>query len=265
MNMEGVFLCSEYLQSHPLYELFGSDLANLAERDYPGQGIFKGCEIPSIDLDAFERSSDRSNDCTSDGVIGIADVSVCRFSSRRLLLTELRMGYETPKNLDFHNIRQKYIHSSDILHESDPVKTISSEFALIFKRNVAPIAQRKFWSWAKESSKRSAVNWKAYDPESFCNYISYGKTLPLMPTEETVAFVASFCAESHIAYDQLSNLKDKIVNYWWRIKGRNLSVDMEYLSARLSSFLSSVSFPIGEEGELCELLKEDIEEIISRK
>ncbi len=261
--MEGVFLCSEYLQSHPLYSLFGSDLATLAEKDYPAQGIFRGCYIPSIDLDAYEISTDTSNDCTSDSVIGIADADKSRLTARRLLLTELRIGYESPRNLDYQNIRQKYIHSSDILHEFDPGKRISSEFAMIFKKSVVPGAQRKFWSWARESSKKISASWKAYDTESFCNFINYGKDLPLKPSEETFAVVASLCVHSYIGCDDFYTLKEKIENYWWNMKGRNLRVDMEYFSKEIAAYLSSMKFPSGEDGELCELIKEEIEEIIS--
>ena len=40
--MKEVYLCSEYLEDHPLFKLFGSDLASLAQKDYPGKGYFEG-------------------------------------------------------------------------------------------------------------------------------------------------------------------------------------------------------------------------------
>ncbi len=72
--MREVYMCPDYLVSHPLFMDYGSDLATLAKKDYPAKDYFCGKEIPSIDLDEFERNTKRSNDCTADGVVGIADV-----------------------------------------------------------------------------------------------------------------------------------------------------------------------------------------------
>ncbi len=172
------------------------------------------------------------------------------------------MAYENPRNLDFSNIRKKYIHSSEILREFNAEKRIDSNFALIFSKSIAPRARRWISSWAKESSRKDAADWKVFSPESFCNYINYGKTIPLAPSEETVAFVNSLLCENKIGYDKFSMLKDNIESYWWTLKGQNLTVDMEYLADRLLSYLSSVRFPAGDEGMLCELLKEDLEGFI---
>ncbi|MDE6192616.1 MAG: hypothetical protein K2M83_01355 [Muribaculaceae bacterium] len=261
--MKEVYLCSEYLEAHPLFKLFGSDLASLAQKDYPGKGYFEGKSISSIDLDEFERNTKRSNDCTSDGVVGISDVLDSRITNRRLLLTELRMDYVNPKNLDFSNIRKKYIHSSEILREYGADKRINSEFALIFSKNTAPKARRWISSWAKESSKKDAADWRSYDPESFCNYINYGKKLPLRPTSETVVKVAEWCGKDEMSFEELNLLKEKILAYWWVIKGKNRFVDLEYISGKLQLFLSEVSFASEEERELCMLLRDEIEEIIS--
>ncbi len=260
--MEGVYLCSEYLESHPLFKSYGSSLTELAERDYPGEGIFRGYEIPTIDLDTFEKDKETSRDCTSDGVIGVADAKDSHLRNRRLLLTELRLGYENQKNLHFSNILKKYQHSCDILREEAEDVRIDSEFALIFTVSLCPRANRWIRSWATESSKKAAENWKAYSPESFCNYINYGKGIPLKPSEETISTVSNLCAQANIGFNELYGLKEKIEYYWYSIKGKNLSVDMEYFSERISNYLHSVSFPDGEEREYCELLKEEILEII---
>lgn len=260
--MKEVYLCSEYLQSHPLFKSFGSDMASLAERDYPGQGVFKDCMIPVIDLDSYEISLRKSNDCTSDGVIGIANVSRCDLTDRRLLLSELRIGYQNHRNLDFHNIKRKYVHSVDILRELDPDTRIDSEFALIFKKTKVQASQRLFWSWAKEPTKRDAANWKAYDPESFCNYINYGKELPLHPTRETLTLVEGWCSKCVTGYNELSKLKESVEMYWAKLKLRYLLPDMQYVSKELSAYLVALSVPPGDEGELFRLEKSEIEQII---
>ena len=244
-----------------MYGRYGKTVEESAEKDYPGQGVFKDCDIPSIDLDSYEISCSGSNDCTSDGVIGIADVAGCRLVNPRLLLTELRIGYGSAKNLDFQNIRQKYVHSSDILHEFDPDKRIDREFALIFRPSVRPLAQRRFWSWAKESARKSAGNWMAYDPESFCNHVNYGKALPLSPSAATEAKVMEWCSKTCMGYIELDALKNDIEGYLWTVRGRRQTADLDYISNSIASFLATVVFPSGEEGELCRLLKREIEEM----
>lgn len=165
--MKEIYQCAEYLQSHPLFREYACDLTALAQKDYPGKGYFEGKEIPSIDLDEYERHTSRSNDCTSDAVIGIADVIESRMTNRRLLLTELRMDYENPKNLDFSNIRRKYVHSFEILQQYDADKRIDSEFALIFSEATEAKAKRWIRSWSRESSKKEAANWATYTPGKF--------------------------------------------------------------------------------------------------
>ncbi len=260
--MEEVYLCSEYLRTHPLFKSFGSDLASLAQKDYPGKGYFEGKDIPSIDLDEYERNTKLSNDCTSDGVVGIADVLDSRMTNRRLLLTELRMDYKNQKNLDFSNILRKYTHSSEILREHDSEKRIDSEFALVFSNSTASKARRWISNWAKESSKKDAANWKAYDPEGFCNYINYGKELPLRPMDETFGIVAGWCNKAIDGYNDISELREKVEIYWSKLKIRYLLPDMQYVSKELSAYLAALSAPPGEEGELFRLEKSEIERII---
>lgn len=261
--MEDIYLCSDYLKAHPLYKIYGSNLFDQSEKDYPGKGFFSGYQIPSIDLDAFERDTKISNDCTSDGVIGVADCGVSQLKNRRLLLTELRLGYDNQKNLHFSNLQQKYRHSCEILYRFDSNVRIDPKFALIFTKSLTPKAKRWIRDWAHESTKKEAENWKVYYPESYCNYINYGKTLPLTPSEETIATIGSICSNSIIGYDNLCYFKEKMENYWWLLKGKNLMVDMEYFARNISLFISSATFPAGEEGEYCKLLKAEIEEIIS--
>ena len=260
--MEEVYLCSDYLKSHPLYKTFGSDLATLAQKDYPGKGYFEGKDIPSIDLDEYERKTKRSNDCTSDGVVGIADVLDLRMINRRLLLVELRMDYENQKNLDFSNIRRKYIHSTGILREYDSEKRIAPEFALVFSNSTAPKARRWISSWARESSRKDAANWRTYTAESLCNYINYGKELPLHPTQKTLTLVKCWCCNVVTGYNELSQLREKVEKYWENLRSRYLLTDMQYLSTELSAYLAKLSIPSGEEGELFRLEKSEIERMI---
>lgn len=260
--MKEIYQCADYLKSHPLFRDYGSDLAALAQKDYPGKRYFEGKDIPSIDLDEFERKTKRSNDCTSDGVVGIADVSDSRLSNRRLLLTELRMDYENHKNLDFSNIKRKYVHSFEILRQYDQDKRIDSEFALIFSEGTEPKAKRWIRSWSRESSKKEAANWSTYTPESFCNHINYGKDIPLIPSADTVAMVNEWCSRKEIGYDEFSILDERIKEYWTRLKNRHLLVDMQYISDQVREYLSGIAFPLGEEGDLCQILKEEVENLI---
>ncbi|MBD5299609.1 MAG: hypothetical protein HDS22_06545 [Bacteroides sp.] len=261
--MKEIYLCSEYLKSHPLYRRFGCGLASLADRDYPGQGVFKECDIPAIDLDSYEKSLHCENDCTSDGVIGIGNNTPYGLTEQRLLLTELRIGYVNPRNLDFRNLRRKYVHSVEILREFDSDRRIDSGFALIFRKRYVPEAQNVLWRMSKEAAKKEAAEWRAYDPESFCNFINYGKPLPLLPTEETERMVREWCNKVDLTVSELELRYEALKDYWWRMKGRYRNVDLAYISEHMREYLSRIRFSQHEDIELCEYLVNEIKILIS--
>ena len=91
---------------------------------------------------------------------------------------------------------------------------------------------------------------------------NYGKTLPLRPLADTVAIVRDWSFRKEIEYDEFSVLAEKIEEDWAKLKNRYLLIDMQYLSDQMQEYLSKVAFPMGEEGELCRLLQEEVENLI---
>lgn len=256
--MGDIFHCPEYLNLHPLMSEYPSSLSLLSDRDYGDGSYFKGYDIPSIDLDSYEKSIEGSNDCTADGVIGIAETIGKDVGNKRLLITELRMGYENCNNLSFSNIMRKYNHSCDILRFKSCDCKIDNKFALIFKPKVVAQARRLVFSWSKESSKRAAKYWSVLCPESFCNYINYGKEPPLKPTEKTVGIVDKWKENKSLtSFEQFNDLISEMRNYLYEMKNKYLIADLKYIEDHISVLLDSISFPSGDDGELSRWLVND--------
>lgn len=253
-----IFHCPEYLKQHPLMSTYPSSLTLLSDRDYGCGSYFCDCEIPSIDLDSYEKDLSGVNDCTSDGVIGIADIVEGNTQNKRLLLTELRMGYENRENIRFSGIVDKYTHSCDILRHEDCNCRIDPGFALIFKPEMVAKAKSRIFSWSRESSKKVAKNWIVFSPESFCNHINYGKSLPLTPEERTVILVSKW-KDTKIfeSFEKFNDFIEEIRKYFYELIGKRLTTDIEYVKDSLIVLFKSMTFPQGEDGDLSEyLLKE---------
>ena len=86
--------------------------------------------------------------------------------------------------------------------------------------------------------------------------------MPLRPLADTVAIVRDWSFRKEIGYDEFSVLAEKIEAYWTKLKNRYLLIDMQYLSDQMHEYLSKVAFPMGEEGEFCRLLQEEVEYMI---
>lgn len=253
--MSEIFHCPGYLQQHPLMSRYPASLALLADRDYGCGSYFKGRDIPSIDLDSYEKDKGGDNDCTSDGVIGIADIVDRDLRNRRLLLTELRMGYENQENIRFSSILGKYSHSCDILREEDAECRIDDTFALIFKPDLEAKAKSRIFNWRRESSKSVSKKWLVFSPETFCNYINYGKSLPPAPREKTVTLMAKWKAmEECMEFGPFADLIEEIRNYLYELYGKHLQTDIEYLKDNLPSLFEKISFPEGEDGDFSRYL-----------
>lgn len=260
--MGEIFHCPDYLEHHPLFKEYGSSLHELAEKDYPGSGYFRYTRIPTIDLDGYERSLHIMQDCTSDAVVGIADLNGLSLRNKRLLLSEFRMGYRNVDNLDFLNIRRKYTHSCDILRGSDYEIKIDQHFALIFTRTVAPLAKNRINRLTRGSSQKEVANLDVYWPESFCNYINYGKEVPVESTLDTKRIITRWCKNLNLTFEELEEIYNELNTYWWRIRGERLYVDLSYIRQNLKAFISDLCLPPGEDGELWKLVINQIVEIL---
>ncbi|MDE5881046.1 MAG: hypothetical protein K2H60_04895 [Muribaculaceae bacterium] len=173
-----------------------------------------------------------------------------------------KLGYKNVENLSFSKIKRKYTHSYEILRQYDHDVHIDERFALIFSKDRVS----KAYSWikrtARESAKKEAANWDVYSPESFCNYINYGREIPLSPTEETKEKVCRWCSNYNIGFDELVIICEEISNYWWKIKGNRLIVDQEYVVKNIKPFLSALIPPEGEDIEMYDFAKTELLSIL---
>lgn len=262
-SQSGIIHCPGYLVKHPLYADFGSDLETLSEADYPGRGYFRDTAIPAIDVDGYERATAKIRDCTSDAVIGIADFNESAVSHSRMLITELRMDYESERNLQFHKISRKYSHSSEVLRKSAPWVVIEPRFAMIFRRSVAPMAKNRFNRWSKEGDKREAKKWDAFWVESFCNHINLGYQIPVKPSVEAVKLLKQWTAESNLGYDEFERLNKEIQARWYEMKMQRRDVDLDYLREKLTDFLTTLPIPSDpDERDLLALAVEELRSVL---
>lgn len=77
-----------------------------------------------------------------------------------------------------------------------------------------------------------------------------------------MGIVRDWCSRKGIGYDEFAILAERIEEYWLWLKNRYLLIDMQYLSEQVRKYLEEVAFPLGEEGELCQLVKDDVESMI---
>lgn len=259
--MSEIFHYPEYLDQHPLMSKYPSSLAELSDRDYGHSCYFCNCEIPSIDLDSYEKDLGGDNDCTADGVIGIADIVEGNAQNRRLLLTELRMGYENRENIRFSGIEDKYSHSCDILRHGDYNCRIDQMFALIFKPDMEAKAKSRVFSWRRESAKKAAKKWVVFSPDSFCNYINYGKSIPLSPSEKTLLLVSRW-SELQIfeSFESFDDYMCEIRKYMYELIGKHLTTDIEFIKKNLVNSFKSITLPKGDDKELSEILLKDFKD-----
>ena len=128
------------VREHSLYARCPSTLNEISNRDYPGTDYFNP-DIIGLDMDDYERRTcyGHANN-TVDAVIGICTCQNKKKSSPRLLLVELRMGYEKANNLSKSEMERKILHTKELLSAE---KTINRESVFIFDERVA--AQARHW------------------------------------------------------------------------------------------------------------------------
>lgn len=116
MDEEVLVLNNKVVEDNGLFNNYGTTLYDLSKKDYPRKEYFdKFRMIKCIGLDEFEASVRCERDKTMDAAIGVSCFNRGRVSSPHLLLVELRMGYNSSKNLSMSNMLSKSIHSRDLL------------------------------------------------------------------------------------------------------------------------------------------------------
>lgn len=83
---------NECVESHPIYEKAGALLSDVCKRDYKDN--FFDERIECLDMDTYEAMNcGGQKQATMDAVIGIADYENNRKTTGKLLMVELRLGY----------------------------------------------------------------------------------------------------------------------------------------------------------------------------
>ena len=130
------------VKEHPFYSSCNSTLNKVSNRDYPDSNYFNP-DIVCLDMDTYESCVLRKSqaDRTVDAVIGISTYENNRESDPRLLLIELRIGYENVSNLSRTEMTGKVTYTKSLLGGE---KTIAKESLFIFNNKIAPQAERWF-------------------------------------------------------------------------------------------------------------------------
>lgn len=187
-----IWLHSDIIVSHSLYSNFGCSLSEISDRDYPNRNYITD-SIEALDLDSYETSlRDRDNDCTVDAVLGICNERQGKPCNPRHLLVELRMDYTSVNTLSSSHIRQKEVHSRDLLNACVDHTPIDPSLCLLFDNSI--ISQVKRWLSRMQLEHTYAQSWLVFSPSTFHNHINAGAQLPYTPKPATINTINRFKA-----------------------------------------------------------------------
>ena len=153
-------------------------LDQLAEKDYHRDGYFDK-RIKCLSLDDYEEKvCGGSKDNTMDAAIGIYDYLNNRTVNSRLMLVELRMGYDSADNLSKGSLEHKIGHSRDLLSDT----RVDKVNIFIFTDGVAPKAK----SWATRMAHASSVNpdWEMLGVSQFNELLKFESDMPYQPIHD---------------------------------------------------------------------------------
>ncbi len=124
---------NEIVKNHFFPNLYKSTLRDVSEVDYPRKNYFNP-SIECLSLDAYVHSLRLSSTPkTMDAAIGIRNYSCNRTVSPRMLLVELRMDYESDRNLSVSELKRKdqnsrgYVNSTNVGIDSHPIFVFTKE------------------------------------------------------------------------------------------------------------------------------------------
>lgn len=145
--MEELIYNNDILGKHSLSCHCMSTLNTVSQRDYGNRYPFDP-GIKCLDIDTYEKDILRKDLSfrTGDAVIGISTYQDNTAKAPRLLIVELRMGYDNPSNLSKSAITDKIDYTKSLLGGEI---TINKESILVFKDEI--ISQAR--SWLNRQSK----------------------------------------------------------------------------------------------------------------
>lgn len=259
-----IWIHSDIIITHSLYPNFGRSLSEISDRDYPGRSYIKE-DIEALDLDSYETSLPNSqNDCTVDAVVGICNERQGSPCNGRHLLVELRMAYRNVENLSASDIRQKDVHSRDLLMGCPDNTPIDRSLCLVFDPSVIFRAER--WVNRIKLQYPYAEYWIAFSPSTFCNHVNAGKPIPYSPKSQTIQMADRF--EATVPTNSIEILEEgyeSVRNYLTDCRNRYEKGECKYLCQRISETLDRIKswiFSEEDDKDLHNILIEDIERLI---
>ena len=166
--MEALIFDNDTVKAHRLYPCFGSTLYKVSKKDYKNDDFFDK-SIECIDVDSYETArcaghTSMDEQPTADAAIGVRKhLGGGRFSKPAMMIVELRMDYETGKNLSGSNMSDKIKHTNELLG-MDTIMHGTCYF--VFRNNVIQVVRSKFDSLKKEYKglkKSEAVSTYEFD------------------------------------------------------------------------------------------------------
>lgn len=257
-----IWLHSDIIVNHSLYHNFGCSLSEISDRDYPGRNYITN-PIEALDLDSYETSlRSRDNECTVDAVLGICNERQGKPCNTRHLLVELRMDYESVKNLSPSDIRQKDVHSRDLLNACADRIPIDQSLCLLFDKSIFSQAER--WLSRIQSEHSYTCTWVVFSPSTFCNFVNAGKQFPYTPKLTTISIGNRF---KTIAATQDLELLDKevqnICQYLSNCRQRYEKGECSYICQCISELLPQLKawkFDDEDYVTIYEIIMQDLEQ-----
>lgn len=168
---------NEIVRAHPIYKDASSTLKEVSLRDYASNPFDD--RIECLDMDFFESKFVKhgANDSTMDVTIGIADYDGCRKTNSALLMVELRLGYQSMRNLKAESLNKKVLHTLELLNPAE--YSVSKDAVFVFAENV--FQRAKNWIFRYKNSNHSGRAWDVMSPEIFSKAYMCMEDVPYTP------------------------------------------------------------------------------------
>ena len=174
---------NDFLHTHPIYQNVHSTLVDVSNRDYAMAPFDK--RIECLDMDDYEAHyvQNGANDSTMDAVIGIANYDNNHKSDSSLLMVELRLGYQSAKNITALSLNNKVKHTMTLF---------------VFKADVCQQAKHKLDALGHSNTSRR--KWIVMSPDVFGKAYMAKEDIPYVPLHNYKAVLANFCRliDSHL-------------------------------------------------------------------
>lgn len=167
---------NDVIHSASLEHINKSTLQEVSDRDYPGSYHFKP-DVACLDMDTYETEvCGGSKGATVDCVVGINDYDGNKHTNPRLLFVELRMDYDSFKNLSATKLKEKVENTQnrigqEILHEKEKF--------FIFKNSIKSAIAG--WFMRQHNAHAIPASYKSLSVQEFNEAILLSNEVPYVP------------------------------------------------------------------------------------